>query len=192
MHYLVENMEVDLGKWVRLEYSQIASIVGRGNATISNVTDDQRQKLGNDLPTDSRHCWEIVPDSQRACLLDPRASQELSPDDSKDFDYVIFGGILGDHPPRDRTEPLRNYGFGSRRLGNRQMTTDTAVLVCHMILDQGKPFNEIDFIDDPEIRTGEKESVQLPFRYVTEREGMPVLPPGLIDCLAEDEDWDAE
>ena len=29
-----------------------------------------------------------------------RGEKELSPDNN--WDYVVFGGVLGDHPPRDR------------------------------------------------------------------------------------------
>ena len=51
-------------------------------------------------------------DPSRVCLLDLRGEKELGPEDSPVFDYVVFGGILGDHPPRDRTGCLRKHGFG--------------------------------------------------------------------------------
>ena len=40
----------------------------------------------------------------------------------------------GDDPPRDRTSELRKKGFQGRRLGPKQMTTDTAVRVrpCYL------------------------------------------------------------
>lgn len=34
------------------------------------------------------------------CMLDMRAEKELSP--GEQWSTLIFGGILGDHPPRDR------------------------------------------------------------------------------------------
>jgi len=46
-----------------------------------------------------------------------RAEEELKPEDAEKFDLVLFGGILGDHPPRDRTETLRKEGYTLRHLG---------------------------------------------------------------------------
>lgn len=68
-----------------------------------------------------------------------------------------FGGILGDDPPRgtlhllemrrsgrdvllrrysrtDRTAELRNLGFPTRHLGAMQMTTDTALGVTKLVV----------------------------------------------------------
>ena len=71
------------------------------------------------------------------CLLDPRATEELSPSDKEEFEAFLFGGILGDDPPRDRTAELRILGLPSRHLGSVQMTTDTAVLVTHTVVERG-------------------------------------------------------
>jgi ribosome biogenesis SPOUT family RNA methylase Rps3 len=76
---------------------------------------------------------------ERVCLLDPRAEAEISPDDKDKFDVFLYGGILGDDPPRDRTGELRRLGFPGRHLGPVQMTTDTAVGVTKMVVeDQGE------------------------------------------------------
>jgi len=40
-------------------------------------------------------------------MLDMRGEKELSPENN--WDYVVFGGVLGDHPPRDRPAPLRKH-----------------------------------------------------------------------------------
>ncbi|KAJ9119769.1 hypothetical protein QFC22_003479 [Naganishia vaughanmartiniae] len=63
----------------------------------------------------------------KVCLLDPKAERVLSPEDGEPgvFEYFLFGGILGDDPPRDRTGELRRMGFETRHLGSVQMTTDT-------------------------------------------------------------------
>jgi ribosome biogenesis SPOUT family RNA methylase Rps3 len=34
-------------------------------------------------------------DLSKVLLLDPEAKEELVPDDAKQFDYLLFGGILG-------------------------------------------------------------------------------------------------
>ena len=43
-------------------------------------------------------------------------------------------GGAGDDPPRDRTGELRVLGFPTRHLGPVQMTTDTALGVTKMIV----------------------------------------------------------
>jgi ribosome biogenesis SPOUT family RNA methylase Rps3 len=73
----------------------------------------------------------------RVCLLDPRATKVLSPEDADLFDVFLYGGILGDDPPRDRTGELRKLGFEGRHLGEKQMTTDTAVKVTKMVVEDG-------------------------------------------------------
>lgn len=47
----------------------------------------------------------------RVLLLDPKAEKELSPEDALEFDYFLFGGILGDDPPRDRTGKFESIPF---------------------------------------------------------------------------------
>lgn len=71
----------------------------------------------------------------RVCLLDPRATQVISPSDGETFDFFLYGGILGDDPPRDRTGELRKLGFEGRHLGPVQMTTDTAVGVTKRVVE---------------------------------------------------------
>ena len=107
-------------------------------------------------------------DFSKVCLLDMRAEKTLSPEDSTKFEVFIFGGILGDHPPRDRTSALRKQGFELRNLGKLQMSTDTAVLVTSLIVDRGRKYEEIAFVDEPDLKGRRKgESVQIEgFRYV--------------------------
>jgi ribosome biogenesis SPOUT family RNA methylase Rps3 len=44
--------------------------------------------------------------------------------------------VSGDDPPRDRTSELRKKGFEGRRLGPKQMTTDTAVRVTRLVVEE--------------------------------------------------------
>lgn len=121
----------------------------------------------------------------KVCLLDPKADKALQPGDKDEFGWYLFGGILGDDPPRDRTSELRRLGFPSRHLGPVQMTTDTALAVTKRVVDDGVPLDEIPYVDFPTIRFNARESVEMPFRYI--REGSkPVLPPGMRDLLHED------
>lgn len=143
--YVIEHMEPEFSDWVRLEYLSILEEVGQPNFYLSSVPASVSEK---DLPselvekklqwthTEITNFQEIYPsfDKSRVCLLDPSATEELKPEDAEKFDYFLFGGILGDHPPRDRTGELRKYGFSGRHLGKTQMTTDTAVRVSQIVL----------------------------------------------------------
>ena len=50
----------------------------------------------------------------------------------------------GDDPPRDRTGELRKLGFPTRHLGNVQMTTDTALGVTKIVVQDKSTFINID------------------------------------------------
>jgi ribosome biogenesis SPOUT family RNA methylase Rps3 len=143
MKYIVEHMEEGFSDWVRLEYLSIAQEVGPGNFYLSSVPENA------DIPPeftsagikitgkDVVNFAEIEPefDPKRVVLLDPAANSDLSPEEADKFDFFLFGGILGDHPPRDRTGELRKYGFVGRRLGPVQLTTDTAVRVTQLVVE---------------------------------------------------------
>jgi len=83
--------------------------------------------------------------------MDMRSTTVLSPADAKQFEFVVFGGILGDHPPQDRAKEFRESFKQIRQLGDVQMTTDTAVLVSKEILEDQKPIGSLKFSDDPQI-----------------------------------------
>mmetsp|Transcript_78695 Transcript_78695/g.163664 ORF Transcript_78695/g.163664 Transcript_78695/m.163664 type:complete len:313 (-) Transcript_78695:20-958(-) len=113
-----------------------------------------------------------LPPWDRICLLDMDAEEALQPWDVANFDALVFGGILGNvhelgdgkYGSDDRTAELRDFKFVHRRhLGEMQMTTDTAVLFCHKVLEEAMALAEIPFIDSPEIRAlGEGEGEAAP------------------------------
>ena len=41
-------------------------------------------------------------DDDNVCFMDMRGKEQLRSEDSRRFNFVLFGGILGDHPPKDR------------------------------------------------------------------------------------------
>jgi len=49
--------------------------------------------------------------------MDMRAETKLAPKDNKQFKFVVFGGILGDHPPQDRAQEFRESFNHIRQLG---------------------------------------------------------------------------
>ncbi|KAH9817024.1 hypothetical protein DFH28DRAFT_167280 [Melampsora americana] len=122
------------------------------------------------------------------CLLDPRAETVLEPADAKRFRWFLFGGILGDDPPRDRTAQLRKFGFPSRHLGPIQMTTDTAVAVSKRIVEDGIELENLPWTDRPTLNFGPRESVEMPFRYLADESGSPVMPQGMKELIHKDMD----
>ena len=101
------------------------------------------------------------------CILDPESDKLLETSDKDRFQYFIFGGILGDYPPRKRTKDELTDKFPvceTRNIGKEQMSTDNAVFTVKQILD-GKKFSELDFKDNVRIEINEFESLDLPYRY---------------------------
>jgi ribosome biogenesis SPOUT family RNA methylase Rps3 len=56
------------------------------------------------------------------------------------------------------------------------MTTDTAVRVTRMVIQEGHELENIPYVDFPEIKVDEHESTEMPFRYVKDLKGAPVMP----------------
>lgn len=196
MKYVIEHMEQGFTKWVVLEYAQIIKDVGRENLFLVSLPQGTTEANIPKELLDLGLQWtteDIVPylmdtkgvaKREDLCLLDPRAEIELQPSDASDFKYFIFGGILGDHPPRDRTTELKNkLGCPTRRLGSLQMTTDTAVRTTQIILEKQTNFEDIKFIDYPEIRYSKTEATEMPFRYVLDERNTPIFPEGMVDLI---------
>lgn len=189
--FVVEHLDPELEAWSSLEYAAIAreSSAAQCRFLLSSVPKTLKlpENLvrvdGLEVEHDS---VETLFEKAKVCLLDPAAKQELSPADGDIFDVFLFGGILGDNPPRDRTSELRKKGFEGRRLGPVQMTTDTAVRVTRMVVQDKIPLEAIPFVDNPEIRVDEHESTEMPFRYVTNKDRQPIMPEGMIDLIKKD------
>ncbi|PWN35504.1 uncharacterized protein FA14DRAFT_43002 [Meira miltonrushii] len=161
------------------------------------------------------------------CLLDPKSPIAVSVHDAGlhsgkattakpsdgPFRYFLFGGILGDDPPRDRTGALRALGFPTRHLGPVQMTTDTALGVTKRVVEDGIAINlpkedvgsentekqgpggSMAWITHPELKFGAGESVTMPFRYMVADNNAPItpqtrplMPPGMREHIRQDLD----
>jgi len=180
MKYIIEHMEPKVYDWCFIEYGHISKIVGKSNLTFTNTSSTKLKKLGK---VTRKSVSEL--ELEAPCLLDPKAPKKLTPNDAEKFKTFIFGGILGDDPPKYRTKDLV-YDLGKvprRHLGKEQMSTDTAVLVTKKIVD-GKDLEQIPFSDGIEVNVRKGESVHLPYRYVVDK-GVPILAPGLIKLLRE-------
>lgn len=143
--FIVEHLDPELEDWQALEYNTISeeSIASGSTFLLSGLTPtfDKFEKLS--IPAESKtersveSIYSTPEQRQKVCLLDPKAEKDISPDDGELFDAFLFGGILGDDPPRDRTGDLRKLGFPGRRLGPEQMTTDTAVRTTRIVVQGG-------------------------------------------------------
>ncbi len=182
--FVLEHLEPELFEWCIVEYEEISKTVGKNNLLFTNIKEDS-DKLNSLGAVKKESVVKLK--LNNACVLDPEASQELSPSD--EFDYLIFGGILGDNPPRKRTEDelSSKINLPKKNLGKKQMSTDTAVKVAKLIVD-GKKLSEIKFIDSPEIEIADGESVELPYRYLS-KEGKPLIPAKIIEILKREEEF---
>nr|GAT58464.1 predicted protein [Mycena chlorophos] len=123
----------------------------------------------------------------RTRIVIRKAEKGLAPEDGDgEFEWFLFGGILGDDPPRDRTSELRVLGFPTRHLGPVQMTTDTALGVTKKVVHDKIPLDKIPYVDFPTICFNPKESVEMPFRYIADEKNEPILPLGMRKLLHED------
>lgn len=105
--YIVEHLDPELEAWSSLEYATIARESKEAGALFylssvpSNLQVPEGFRSSPGLLIEQRGVEELFADKkERVCLLDPAASVELSPEDGDVFDVFLFGGILGDDPPR--------------------------------------------------------------------------------------------
>ena len=179
--YIIEHLEQRMWKWCVIEYKHISKIVGKENLWITNV------RKGS---TVLEKCGKVIKQSvaelalKKCCVLDPEAAQTLVPEEIGNFDYFIFGGILGDYPPKKRTKKeltTRIKNAEARNIGKAQMSTDNAVTVVKEIAD-GKSLEELRFKDKLEIPLGKNESTILPYRYLLVN-GKPLMSNELVTYL---------
>lgn len=182
MRVVIEHLEPEVFDWCKIEYEHVSKWVGKNNLLISNC----KEKFSF-CEADKRHVWDLSLKS--ACVLDPDSKQQLTPEIAKKFETFVFGGILGDDPPRKRTEPelTSKLNLPSFNLGNAQMSTDTAVIVTKLIFD-GTPLEKLEFQNGLDVDVGENESVHLPYKYLL-KDGKVVMSRKLIDKLMSQEEF---
>ncbi|KAM0519486.1 hypothetical protein ACHAPE_003660 [Trichoderma viride] len=193
--FIVEHLDPELGPWSELEYLAIAAESEEtGTKFILSCLPPNFQvpaalSANKAFTAEHRGVEELYAGQKsRVCLLDPAAAKDLAPEDGETFDAFLFGGILGDDPPRDRTSELRKKGFEGRRLGPKQMTTDTAVRVTRMVVHDKIPLDQMPYLDFPELKFSEHESTEMPFRYVKGADGKPIMPKGMVELIQKDAD----
>lgn len=178
MKYVIEQSG-KVYKWHMIEYEHISKLAGKEHLIFTNTSSRQLLPFGQ---VEKRSAAQLG--LSDVCILDPASNKTLTPEDCKRFKYLIFGGILGDYPPRERTKELltsRMPDAETRNLGKEQMPTDNAVYTAKLIAG-GKRFEEIEFIGNIEIEMEKSLSVQLPFRYV-KVDGKPLISDKLVEFL---------
>ncbi|MEK6927233.1 MAG: SAM-dependent methyltransferase [Nanoarchaeota archaeon] len=186
--FIIEHLEPELFPWCVIEYKSISKIVGPANLWFTNIKTEDIPKLAKlgKVFTESVKSLSL----KNACILDPDATQELSPQD-KSFNYFIFGGILGDNPPRKRTGPeLTQFlpNLEKRHIGKEQFSTDNAVFVTHNIIVNKIPLNQMHFQTEIEIRKNKIESFILPYKYPLVN-GKPRISKELVKFLKAKEEF---
>lgn len=115
--YIVEHLDPEFEAWQSLEYATISrecTASGQASFTLSGLQQEAvdkapawwRESMGAHWT--SRNVEDLVAErygsyeegKKRVCLLDPKAERDLGPEDGEGFDVFVFGGILGDDPPR--------------------------------------------------------------------------------------------
>lgn len=179
--YVIEHLEPKLGKWTMIEYGHISKIVRKSNLWFTNIKHPNKN-----LKNYGKAIKESVSklDLDRVCILDPESNIMLSPKEAKSFRYFIFGGILGDYPPKKRTKKeltqfIRHAKV--RNIGKRQMSTDNAVKVVHEIAS-GTPLSELKFKYKIELPMRKCESLILPYQYLLVN-GKPFMSLELLEFL---------
>ncbi len=182
--YIIEHLEPEVYPWCLIEYKNISKIVGAGNLWFTNIPQTSNEakeleKFGK-VMTESASSLNL----KNSCILDPDAKSTLSPQEAKSFDYFIFGGILGDYPPRKRTTPeltSKIKNAQARNIGKKQFSTDNAVFVVHEIAN-GKDMKDMKFKNKITIKINEIESIDLPYCYPLIK-GKPQISEELVTFL---------
>lgn len=170
--YIIEHLEKKLWPWCLIEYKNISKIAGRKNIWFANIK--QSNKAAKELGKYGKIIEKSVKklNLKDACILDPQASQVLKSKEAKLFKYFIFGGILGDYPPKKRTrqeltgkiQNTETESVKARNLGKKQFSTDNAVYVTKQIIN-GKSLSKMKFKNSITIKINDIESTILPYCY---------------------------
>lgn len=181
--FIIEHLEPELGEWCRIEYEHISEIVGKEALWFTNAKDEKDQKI---LEKYGKVYEESVKNIklENACILDPESPTALTPENSKKFSYFIFGGILGDYPPRKRTQAeLTSFllTIPAFNIGHSQMSTDNAIYAVKKIIE-GTKLEKIPFKENIEIKINKIESTILPYKYALVK-NKPLISPKLLNYL---------
>jgi len=167
--YIIEHLDFKLFPWCMIEYKHISQTVGKKNLWFTNIKQKSEKaevlkKYGKVFKESVR---DMVLNKNDICVLDPKANKTLTPSDAKRFRYFVFGGILGDYPPKKRTEKLLSKFMPKsekRNIGKKQFSTDNAVYVAWKIAN-GESLEKMEFKNKFELPINKVETIILPYLY---------------------------
>jgi len=164
--YIIEHLEPRVYPWCLIEYKHISKTVGKNNLWFTNVKrDSDKKKLISYGKVFRKSVKEMK--LKNSCVLDAETRTCLEPKEAKNFKYFIFGGILGDYPPKKRTkEKLTKVlpDAEKRNIGKKQFSTDNAVYVTWKIAN-GASMKMMKFRNKFELPINKVETIILPYVY---------------------------
>lgn len=187
--FVIEHAEPELFEWNVIECEQMGQYVPKEQLWFTHMPGCPAQLKDAGI-CHTKSITQMGLSQQKICVLDPTAKEILSPKDASQFDYFVFGGILGDKEFDGRTGKFvtsQMPGVAVRNLGPKHLATDTAVLVARLLLE-GKKYEEIRLATEVEVEINEYENVTLPFAYVI-LDDKAMISEKLIEHLREREEF---
>jgi ribosome biogenesis SPOUT family RNA methylase Rps3 len=182
--FVIEHLEKRIWRWCEIEYENSAKLIAPHTLLITNLRKGKNE-FSKFAKLEKRSIVDMDIDWKRVCVLDPKATTELTAEDRNKFDYFVFGGILGDEQFNGRTgkelTERMSKDVALRHLGEKQFSTDNALFVTRMILD-GKKLSEIPMQWEAEVEIKDGESILLPYQYPLV-DGKPQMSDKLVTYL---------
>jgi len=192
-------MEPFMSRWILEEYREATAIASSSGVNLliagANNPIVEATLRRQNIPYTDRHSWEIC-DTPGTIVLDLWADKDLETWEALNASCFVIGGIMGDHPPRGRGIILRSmFDWATiRRLGPLQFSVDTTVRVIAMILE-GRRLSNINTASNVKLSIetplGPVEVI-LPFAYVLNDQGRPLVARGIMKLLSHGIMWDEE
>lgn len=189
---IIEHLEDHFSLWIRAEYRHAKQLAGE-RLVFTNLGEFLTNAREENLcPCFSESVTELqgvlYNDPAKVIILDPFAEKPLKPREAASTEALVIGGILGDNPPRGRTQRLltqRARHMLARNLGPYQLSIDGAVYVALRVAN-GTPLEEIPLVHRPRLYVdidGLEVEIELPFSYPLV-DGEPLISDEVKELLA--------
>ncbi|MEM1541550.1 MAG: RNA methyltransferase [Ignisphaera sp.] len=186
---VVEHLEPCLNRWILAEYEFVAKIYG-SRVIFTNIKNKEHYRiLSRYAKVYNISITDMLKDCDHVIVLDPEADKELEPEELASIEYVILGGIMGNHPPRKRTKLYitnRLPHSRARNLGKLQYTISGATYVLRQI-ELGKKVRDIKFIYGLNVKkilgNNVEVDIHLPYAFPLDEYGNIVLPDDYLEIV---------
>ncbi|MEM2025156.1 MAG: RNA methyltransferase [Desulfurococcaceae archaeon] len=181
---VIEHCELELGPWLLLEYRHSSKLYGKEHVLFTQMPNKYNRVMLRYGRVSEKSIVNYVLrgdiSPSEIIVLDPRATNPLTYDDLASANYVVVGGILGDHPPQGKTSHYITQrmpkGTKAFNIGNGQYSIDGTVYYIEYLW-RNKSVSGFEFVDGVFVETYSG-SVYLPFRYPVVN-NRPLLAEGL-------------